>query len=216
MKQFLIGLSALVSVFSVSAETLSLNYEGFYDRMKVVKDDDYSLVDMQFTLVTERDSKPCPVKEGLLLTETTEQNILIKEDNKQIFLPFDKQLDSDKAILTFNIPGPARCTLSMQVISTLPMQKNLDVSKLQEVRNQFEALYDDLAGIFVSWLLPDVQGVILDFDGLEASTPALKQTHPAVSCQLNRCFVTLNQEAKLPATLTFTATPTVIRPWIAN
>lgn len=215
MKQWFVGLSVFLMVFGVSAETLSLNYEGFYDRMKVVKDDDYSLVDMQFTLVEERDGAPCPVVEGLLLTESTEQNILIKEDTKQIFLPFDKTLDSDKAILTFNIPGSARCTLSMQVVSSMTLLASLELNKLHDVRHQFEALYDDLAGFFVSWLLPDIKGVIFDFDNV-MTVPEKLVDNPAISCELTRCFIDLSLDSQLPNVIEFSHPPTVLRPWIAK
>lgn len=214
MKRFFVGLAALLATCNVSAETLSLNYEGFYDRMKVVSEEDYSLIDMQFNLVTERDGKPCPVKEGLLLTETTEQNILIEEKSKQIFLPFDKQLDSDKAILTFNIPGPTRCTLSMQVVASTELQQEQSLSELKSVRDQFEALYDDLAGVFVAWLLPEIKGVILEFS--TGSQPLLSQAHPAVSCENDRCFVDLTNGSTLPKSLKFSSTPTKLRPWIAK
>lgn len=215
MKQWFVGFSMVFMVFGVSAETLSLNYEGFYDRMKVVKDDDYSLVDMQFTLVEERTGVPCPVVEGVLLTESTEQNILIKDDTKQIFLPFDKTLDSDKAILTFNIPGATRCTLSMQVVSSMTLLSHFEVSKLNDVRYQFEALYDDLAGFFVSWLLPDIKGVIFDFAKATTVSDSLLN-NPAISCELTRCFVDLSVGSQLPDTIEFSSSPTVLRPWIAK
>lgn len=215
MKRWFVGLAAILMLSNASAETLSLNYEGFYDRMKVLNDEDYSLVDMQFMLVTEREGKPCPVTEGLLLTESTEQNILIKEDNKQIFLPFDKQLDSDKAILTFKIPGPTRCTLSMQVTSSLALATEISTVKLREVRNQFDDLYDDLAGIFVSWLLPDVKGVIMDFDEAVDLTGEYSNTS-IVKCEKSRCFIDLSDTATLPEKLVFPTKPTVIRPWIVK
>ncbi|WP_158677928.1 MULTISPECIES: DUF2987 domain-containing protein [unclassified Pseudoalteromonas] len=157
----------LILSFSAAAEPVVMSYDGFYDRMEVVNEGEYQYAQVGFYLKTYADAKPCEIAAGEILTEK-QSYPLTYDDQGQLFLPFDKELDTHKAMVVVTPANAGGCQLSIQIEAKMP-QQGITAGQLYQVNNELEELLADLSGFFVgtlmSFLLPDQQGIQLHFTG---------------------------------------------------
>lgn len=157
----------IISTFTVSAKDFMVSYDGFYDRLKVVNKGDFQYAQVNFYVTDIASGKPCLIDSGKIVTETREL-ALSYTDQAQLQLPFDKQLDTDKAVIVLTPQNSTYdCQLKMQIEAQEFNPKPLTRAKLLTMHNEFDELLYDLSGFFVSklmsFLLPEQQGVVLTF-----------------------------------------------------
>ncbi|WP_462158215.1 DUF2987 domain-containing protein [Pseudoalteromonas sp. GB56] len=166
MKSKFFALMALSLPLSVVAEPVVMSYDGFYDRMEVINDGEYQYARVGFYLKTFEGAKDCPLESGKIMTEKQTYPLTYNEHG-QLFLPFDKELDTHKAVVVATPKSAAGCQLSMQIEAKMPQQP-ITAAQLYKVHQEFEELLPDLSGFFVgklmSFLLPDQEGIQLHFN----------------------------------------------------
>ena len=87
-----------ISAFNVNAREFVMSYDGFYDRLKVVNKGDFQYARVNFYISDIGTNESCAIKSGTILTEKNEYPLNFT-DKAQLLLPFDKQLDTDKAVI---------------------------------------------------------------------------------------------------------------------
>ncbi|WP_158678966.1 DUF2987 domain-containing protein [Pseudoalteromonas sp. T1lg75] len=202
----------LILSFTAAAEPVVMSYDGFYDRMEVVNEGEYQYAQVGFYLKTYADAKPCEIAEGEILTEK-QSYALTYNDQGQLFLPFDKELDTHKAMVVVTPANAGGCQLSMQIEAKMP-QQGITAGQLYQVNQEFDELLADLSGFFVgtlmSFLLPEQQGIQLHFDGsVPTSVPSDWQ------CADTRCKVKIKNKWQDSETVLVDGSKLVrITPWI--
>ena len=88
-----IFISTIFIVNSSFAETVSLEYNGFYDRLKQVNKQNYPLVELAFSVPITPD---CTIVSGSITTEK-EQFPLTYTKQQRLFIPYDPQLKSEQS-----------------------------------------------------------------------------------------------------------------------
>ncbi|MCG7544419.1 DUF2987 domain-containing protein [Pseudoalteromonas sp. MM17-2] len=171
-------------------EPVVMSYDGFFDRMEVVNEGNFQHAKVGFYLKTYENAENCVLKEGKIVTER-ERFPLTYDDNGQLFLPFDKQLDTHKAMVIAT-PQSGQCQLSMQIEALGPFTR-LTYAQAYTIEQEFDDLIGDLSGFFVGtlmpFLLPEHKGVQLHFaDTLPAKVPDSWQ------CQGLQCKVSIEQQ----------------------
>mgnify|MGYP000082204900 CR=1 FL=1 len=210
----LIVCCSLSAIAQPSAQPVVMSYDGFYDRMEVVNDGEYQFARVGFYLKTFEGAEDCPLSEGKIMTEKQTYS-LTYSDRGQLFLPFDKELDTHKAVVVATPQSGSGCQLSMQIEAKMPAQP-LSEAQLFTVHEEFTELLPDLSGFFVgtlmSFLLPDQEGIQLHFkDAVPMTVPSTWQ------CTQTRCKVKVDQNWQdSDKTLVDGRLLSRITPWIAK
>ena len=207
-------LLALLLAPSLQAKEVTFAYDSFYDRLKVVDKGQYEFARIGFYLVDTNTMKPCRLRSGEIVTENASFPLTYTED-AQLLLPFDKQLDKDKAkVIMVPHASEANCQLKMQIEAELFEQQSLSKADLYTIHQEFEQLLADLSGFFVkylfSFLLPEQQGLILNF-----TTPDQVMTNIG-ECQTNSCQVIVEESWQQNSTTLVDQAKAVhsIQPWL--
>ena len=142
-----------VAASSAVAKEFVMSYDGFYDRLKVVNKGDFQYARVNFYISDIGTNEVCSIKSGTILTEKNEYP-LNYTDKAQLLLPFDKQLDTDKAVIVVQPQNPVHdCQLKLQIEANELEGLALSKQSLLVINNELEELLTDLSGFFVSKLM---------------------------------------------------------------
>jgi len=197
-----IFIATMLMVNSSFAETVSLQYKGFYDRLKQVNKQNYSLVELAFSVPISAD---CRIISGSITTEK-EQFPLTFTKQQRLFIPYDPQLKSDRGLVNINVAGKAdQCGIAMQVRAK-ETKLHFTQTELLALTDDMNNLLDGLQGFPMKYFRKPIDGLTFDFtntlktdsqiivsiDGVE-STVSLKYTLPLADInQLQR--ISFNQQ----------------------
>lgn len=156
-----------VNALNASAREFVMSYDGFYDRLKVVNKGDFQYARVNFYISDIGTNEACAIKSGTILTENNEYPLNYTEQ-AQLLLPFDKQLDTDKAVIVVQPQNPVHdCQLKLQIEANELEGLSFTKQSLFTIHTELDELLADLSGFFVSklmwFLLPEQKGVVVTF-----------------------------------------------------
>jgi len=200
---------------SAVAKEFVMSYDGFYDRLKVVNKGDFQYARVNFYISDIGTNEVCSIKSGTILTEKNEYP-LNYTDKAQLLLPFDKQLDTDKAVIVVQPQNPVHdCQLKLQIEANELEGLALSKQSLLVINNELEELLTDLSGFFVSklmwFLLPEQKGVVVTF-----KTP--KQfDDERITCEKSVCYFEVTDSWEDNTTVLADINEVVkVTPWISK
>lgn len=205
----------LIASFSAQAKEFVVSYDGFYDRLKVVNKGDFQFAQVNFYITDIATNDECLIKNGRIITEREEFPLNYTE-HAQLLLPYDKQLDTNKAVVVIEPEnGNHDCQLKLQIEAREFNNSHLNKQQLYQLDQEFDELLSNLSGFFISklmsFLLPEQQGVVLTF--VEPVTIA----DPAFDCQGAICYVNIDEQWQDDKTAFAISTPLIkATPWIAK
>jgi hypothetical protein len=181
-----------VMPFNTTAKEFVMSYDGFYDRLKVVNKGDFEYARVNFYISDIATNQVCAIKSGVILTENNEYPLNFTE-KAQLLLPFDKQLDSDKAVIVVEPVNPNHdCQLKLQIEASEIEEHLLTKQFLYKINEELDELLTDLSGFFVSklmwFLLPEQKGVAVTF-----SKPVTLNDDD-INCEENVCYFSVNDD----------------------
>lgn len=195
-----------LSCSAVHAEPISLEYQGFYQRLKQVNKGNYQLVEVAFSVSKKND---CKVIDGTITTEKESYPLTITQDQR-IFLPYDVKLKSDRALVNLNVDGDANsCAIAMQVRAKTTKMA-YDRTELLQIQTEMDALLSQMQGFPMRYFASDIAGLNLEFDTDVVITLDGKQIPVKGTYRLARDVIEQLQSIEL------TQAPKVISPWTAN
>ena len=204
-----------VAASSAVAKEFVMSYDGFYDRLKVVNKGDFQYARVNFYISDIGTNEVCSIKNGTILTEKNEYP-LNYTDKAQLLLPFDKQLDTDKAVIVVQPKNPVHdCQLKLQIEAKELDGLALSKQSLLVINNELEELLTDLSGFFVSklmwFLLPEQKGVVVIF-----KTP--KQfDDERITCEKSVCYFEVTDSWEDNTTVLADINEVVkVTPWISK
>ena len=204
-----------VAASSAVAKEFVMSYDGFYDRLKVVNKGDFQYARVNFYISDIGTNEVCSIKSGTILTEKNEYP-LNYTDKAQLLLPFDKQLDTDKAVIVVQPQNPVHdCQLKLQIEANELEGLALSKQSLLVINNELEELLTDLSGFFVSklmwFLLPEQKGVVVTF-----KTP--KQfDDERITCEKSVCYFEVTDSWEENTTVLADINEVVkVTPWISK
>ena len=204
-----------VAASSAVAKEFVMSYDGFYDRLKVVNKGDFQYARVNFYISDIGTNEVCSIKNGTILTEKKEYP-LNYTDKAQLLLPFDKQLDTDKAVIVVQPKNPVHdCQLKLQIEANELDGLALSKQSLLVINNELEELLTDLSGFFVSklmwFLLPEQKGVVVTF-----KTP--KQfDDERITCEKSVCYFEVTDSWEENTTVLADINEVVkVTPWISK
>ncbi len=204
-----------VAASSAVAKEFVMSYDGFYDRLKVVNKGDFQYARVNFYISDIGTNEVCSIKSGTILTEKNEYP-LNYTDKAQLLLPYDKQLDTDKAVIVVQPQNPVHdCQLKLQIEANELEGLALSKQSLLVINNELEELLTDLSGFFVSklmwFLLPEQKGVVVTF-----KTP--KQfDDERITCEKSVCYFEVTDSWEDNTTVLADINEVVkVTPWISK
>ncbi|TMN72915.1 DUF2987 domain-containing protein [Pseudoalteromonas sp. S1727] len=206
---------ALLATFNLHAKEFVVSYDGFYDRLKVVNKGDFQFAQVNFYITDIATNDECLIESGRIITER-EEFALNYTEHAQLLLPYDKQLDTNKAVVVIEPQNKNHdCQLKLQIEAREFSNSNLNKHQLYQLDQEFDDLLSDLSGFFISklmsFLLPEQKGVVLTF-----SSP-VTIADPAFSCQDAICHVSVTDEWEDDKFAFDITTPLLkVTPWIAK
>ncbi|MCK8046990.1 DUF2987 domain-containing protein [Shewanella sp. 1CM18E] len=205
-KQLLFSCILLGFASASQAAPISLEYQGFYQRLKQVNKGNYQLVELAFSVSK---ANGCHVNSGTITTEKDSFPLTITKDQR-LFLPYDSQLKSDRALINLDVQGSAdTCAIAMQVRAKNTKQE-YSQSELQQVAAEMNALLDRMQGFPMRYFAADIAGLNLEFDG--DATVYIDDKAIPVTGTYRLTTSELNGLSRLKTSVP----PKVISPWTAK
>lgn len=205
-KQLLLSCILLGGTGVSLAAPISLEYQGFYQRLKQVNKGNYQLVELAFSVPK---ANGCLVKSGNITAEKDSFPLTITKDQR-LFLPYDTQLKSDRALINLEVEGKLdACAISMQVRSK-NTKHEYEQSELLQISDEMNALLDRLQGFPMRYFATDIAGLNLEFNDdatlyIDDKVIPVSGTYRLSMQQLNGLKV-----------LKTSVAPKVISPWTAK
>lgn len=202
-----------MTVFSTNAREFVMSYDGFYDRLKIVNKGEFQYARVNFYISDIRTGKKCSIESGTILTENNEYPLNYTQE-AQLLLPFDKQLNTDKAVIVIQPQDPLHeCQLKLQIEANELNDLTFNKHALYTIHNELDELLTDLSGFFVSklmwFLLPQQKGVVVTF-----KTPQHVDVE-GVYCEDSKCYFEVLKTWKDDKTLLGDFSQVVkVTPWI--
>jgi hypothetical protein len=205
MKKSLLFSCLIAACTSVQATPISLEYQGFYQRLKQVNKGHHPLVELTFSVPNK---KLCHINSGSITTEKESFPLTITQDQR-IFLPYDGQLKSDRALINLDIEGKVEnCNISMQVRAKQTKQ-NYKRDEIEQVQTGMDTLLSEMQGFPMRYFTAEIAGVNFVFEPDSKVSVKIDGTEQLVSGMLR---LSREQIAKLE-TLELSIKPQVISPW---
>lgn len=160
MKIVSISLLALTLTTPLQAQTLDLGYSGFYKHMKTVQKAKVEQAELGFYLRQADGSGLCTITSGQVRVDGEHRGAVTLLPHGQFILPYDKQLDLDKAVVSLELATQQQCDISIQIQAQLDGGK-VSLARLREVRDELQTLLAKMAGWPGRYFVPDIQGIHL-------------------------------------------------------
>ncbi|PKG73710.1 DUF2987 domain-containing protein [Shewanella sp. Choline-02u-19] len=206
MKKSLLFSLVMFSCATVNAEPISLEYQSFYQRLKQVNKGNYQLVEVAFSVSK---ANGCKLIDGTISTEKESFPLTFTKDQR-IFLPYDAQLKSDRALINLNVDGDAKsCAIAMQVRSKNTKQA-YDGAELLQIQTEMNTLLSMMQGFPMRYFASEIAGLNLEFDADVVITLDGKKIPVSGTYRLDKEVIeSLNS-------IEFSQAPKVISPWTAK
>ena len=155
-------LSSLL-VPSLSAQELVVGYDGFYNRIKNSKKEQYVNTKIGVFLNNSQTGKHCQIENAFINFEGAITDVEIGADS-ELLLPFDKDLRDNKAKLHVTVTDTASCDLAFQIMTTENNTVEYSTLSLVKQIEEFDLFLGNMAGYFGRMNLPATVGVQFIFD----------------------------------------------------
>lgn len=203
-KCLLIGLS--LCALSIQAETISLEYKGFYDRLKQVNKGSYQLVEIAFSVPM---SANCLILRGTISSELN-STPLTYTSTQRLFIPFDNALKDQRALVNLEFDGRAEgCGIAMQVRAKQTLAA-YDNARLQQIATEMDTLLGAMQGFPWRYFKRPIAGLTFEFAQEQTITVVLDGQEQ----QITGSFKLSIEQLNILSSLQFSQTPAVLSPWV--
>jgi len=199
----------LFSSVNAAQPELVLNYDGFFDRLDDLNEPEYADVTLGFFFKQVKNGEPCHIKSARLQSQTDSMKVYFLGSG-EVLLPFDEQLDMDKAKLIIEKSDDVDCGLNMQLQTKTLFKEKVSLEKANKLITTFDLALDELAGM-MSFLTPDVNGITFIGDG---QVPLSIKNNFDSLCSDAGCTLSRNQLDKFKGMIEFNYAPVKAIPYI--
>lgn len=204
MNKALLFSCLLLGSITAQATPISLEYQGFYQRLKQVSKGHYPLIELTFSVPK---AQGCVVISGYIATEK-EQFPLTITDSQRIFIPYDGRLKSDRALVHLEMENDAsQCGIAMQIRAkqTQPQYQQADLVMLQA---QMDDLLHTMQGFPMRYFTDDIRGLNFEFD--QAATVKID----GETIGFEGIFRLSRERINQLDSISFDRRPDVVSPWV--
>ena len=202
-----ISLSYLIP-WTCEAGEISLRYEDFYSRLKVMHQQKYQLVDLSFSVPP---AKGCLLQRASIITES-QSSPLSYTKNQRLFLPYDEQLKQQRALVNLNINGDAAdCGLAVQVRAKSPKQR-YEETELNQLKREMNDFLAAMKGFPMKLFHHEIRG--LKFQLHDNTKVKVEWQSGVDEYTITGQWSLSAEQMQLVKQLDFSNPPDVISPWV--
>lgn len=155
------ALAASLSAAQLQAQTIALDYSGFYKYLEKVEKAKVEHAELGFYLTRADGQGLCSIESGDVRVDEELKGAVTILPHGQFIIPEDKELDLDKAKVVLAVRDETQCDISIQI------QANLDageiaMSTLRQVEDDMYRLLQKMAGWPGKYFVPELQGLKLN------------------------------------------------------
>lgn len=205
------GLLALSG--NVWAQNIEMRYSNLFGKLKHNVAESHPDVNIALYLINQQTGETCTVRKGWMQKEEHYEELVIPADNALI-VPIDNNLRQANPDVTFVIDDGITCDVSMQVIVSKPLGLAINKAALDSLLPQMDILLNDLGGMFSSWFMPEVSGVVMHFAHTETGVITVSDD-TVIPIEAGKAIVKVRQ---LPENTVLTLPSPAIRitPWLES
>lgn len=210
-----IVLSFVLFIVSTLSQAVDLEYKGFYQRLKLIEDNQLNEITMAFYLVDSYHRTRCEINKATMLSKSNDNGDIQIGKEGQLMVPFSTSLYDDFALLRVDLKDQRQnCILQMQMQVKDKTKRKFSFADLALITSQMQELVDEFGGL-LSFMMPNVQGLSLALAN-ETDVVFINQAlKSALNCQKDKCQLSVDVENESAANaLIFEQAPVVISPWI--
>ncbi|MDO6565843.1 DUF2987 domain-containing protein [Alteromonas sp. 1_MG-2023] len=167
---------ALIGAFltsSVAAEMLNVEYSSFYSHVKKLDNEDTQALQFAFGFLRVGEGRLCEINKAEIVTDKQTMPLDVT-DEYRFTVPSEKALKLANAYIRVDLTEAANlCDMSVQLETKREyLTANYTKEELNFIYGQYEAFFNEM-GSFLSFLMPTVKGLMLQFDdkNLDYITP---------------------------------------------
>lgn len=203
-KYLFIGLYFLVC--AVNAETVSLEYKGFYDRLKQVAKGNFQLVEIAFSVPIQQN---CVIQSGTISSEKNSTPLTYTKQQR-LFIPLDDDLKDQRALVNLVFEGAAKeCGITMQVRAKQALAE-YDKARLQQITTEMDRLLGTMQGFPMRYFKAPIAGLNFEFTPEQDVYAVLDGREQTIKGN----FRLTTSELENLSMLKFSQPPNVVSPWV--
>jgi hypothetical protein len=173
MKRIACAIIGALLTSSVAAEMVNVEYSRFYSHVKKLDNEDTQALQFAFGFLRVGEGRLCEINNAEIVTDKQTLPLEVS-DEYRFTVPTEKALKLANAYVSIDLTEAANvCDMSVQLETKSEyLTTSYTKEELNFIYGQYEAFFNEM-GSFLSFLMPTVKGLMLQFDdgNLDYITP---------------------------------------------
>jgi hypothetical protein len=173
MKRIACAIIGALLTSSVAAEMVNVEYSRFYSHVKKLDNEDTQALQFAFGFLRVGEGRLCEINNAEIVTDKQTLPLEVS-DEYRFTVPTEKALKLANAYVSIDLKEAANvCDMSVQLETKSEyLTASYTKEELNFIYGQYEAFFSEM-GSFLSFLMPTVKGLMLQFDdrNLDYITP---------------------------------------------
>ncbi|RPF10400.1 DUF2987 family protein [Vibrio crassostreae] len=144
-----------------SAQEYMFTYSKLYTQLKNNTKEGHDDVKVAVFFVDQQAQQTCHISKAWMEKEEHYEELKVSPTN-ELLLPVDQNLRSANPLI-FVQTQEEECAYSLVVMTQEPLAGTVEVTQLENLLPQMQAMLEDVSGMFSGWFTPDIQGLTLEF-----------------------------------------------------
>ncbi|MGI2261576.1 DUF2987 domain-containing protein [Shewanella sp. GXUN23E] len=193
---------------AVNAAEVSLRYEDFYSRMKLMYKDNYQLTELTFSVPRQQG---CTLQSASITTERSSVPLSFTR-TQRLYLPYDEELKQQRALVNLQVEGDAaNCGLAVQIRARSP-RAEYDQATLEQLYREMDGMQGAMKGFPMRYFHDAIKG--LKFTLPADTRVVLTQEKGYDEFRISGEWSLSAEQISRLTRLTFSVAPEVISPWV--
>ncbi|MCG7496347.1 DUF2987 domain-containing protein [Vibrio sp. Of7-15] len=167
-------LGALLVSAPVVADEYMFTYSKLFSQLKNNTKEGHDDVRLALFFNDAKTGKACNITKAWMEKEEHYEEFSIPE-SQELPLPLDNNLRSANPLVYVHTEEGKQCDIAMEVLVSKDLTTRFDYQTVENLLPQMQKMMSDLGGMFSSWFMPDVEGVVVVFNELESGTIAISE-----------------------------------------
>ncbi|WP_226926523.1 DUF2987 domain-containing protein [Grimontia hollisae] len=204
--------AVLATVISspVAAAQVQFSYSKLFSQLKHNYSENHSDVKIGYFMVSPQNGETCNITKAWMTKEEHYEEFDIPA-SQELPLPIDNHLRKVNPDVFIETEGDTTCDISFQVLAKKPFTQEMTDSDVNTLVPQMTVMMQDLGGMFASWFMPEVGGVMVHFREPQS---ALKTSEGRIIDVDGNIAVIRASELKGGERIFFPQAPLKVTPWI--
>lgn len=153
--------AAVISMPTAAAQ-VEFSYSKLFSQLKHNYGESHPDVKIGYFMVSPASGEVCQITKAWMTKEKNFEQFVIPP-SQELPLPIDNHLRQVNPDVFIETAGEQICDISFQVMAKNAYSSELDAAEVQKLVPQMTAMMHELGGMFASWFMPEVQGVMVHF-----------------------------------------------------